>query len=72
MHKISSKRQITLPKTFCDQLNINPGDFVEIFEHNGKITIVRKEEGASKGSLQHLKPKSDITDEASLQDALTS
>jgi len=72
MHKISSKRQITLPKAFCDQLNINPGDFVEIFEHNRKITIVRKEEGASKGSLQHLKSKSDITDEASLKDALAS
>ena len=42
MYKASAKRQITLPKAFCDRLQIEPGDFVEFFEHDGKLTIVRK------------------------------
>lgn len=70
MHKLSSKRQITLPKTLCDQLGIDPGDFVEIFEHNGKITVIKKEQGISKGSLRHLKAKAGISDNESLQDAI--
>lgn len=70
MHKISSKRQITLPKTYCDQLGVEPGDFVEFFEHNGRLTIVKKEQGTSKGSLQHLKVKADISDNESLHDAI--
>lgn len=70
MHKLSSKRQITLPKVLCDQLSIDPGDFVEIFEHNGRITVVKKQRGSSKGSLRHLKAKLNISDDESIQDAL--
>lgn len=70
MHKISSKRQVTLPKHFCDQLDLEPGDFVEFFEHNGHLTVIKKEVGASKGITRHLKAKMDISDEESLQDAI--
>ena len=70
MHKLSSKRQITLPKALCDQLSIDSGDFVEIFEHNGRITVIKKQRGSSKGSLRHLKAKSGISDDESIQDAL--
>lgn len=70
MHKISSKRQVTLPKNFCDQLDLAPGDFVEFFVHNGHLTVVKKETGASRGILKHLKAKMDISDEESLQDAI--
>jgi len=70
MHKVSAKRQVTLPKNLCDQLDIDSGDFVEIFEHNGRITVVKKEYGISKGSLKHLKAKADISDEESRQDAI--
>lgn len=71
MHKVSTKRQITLPKNICDRLNIESGDFVEIFEHSGNITLIKKEQGRSKGSLQHLKPRVAISDDESLQDAIS-
>lgn len=70
MHKVSSKRQVTLPKDLCTRIGIMPGDYVEIFEHNGQLTVVKKLLGASRGSLKHLKPLNTISDEASRQDAL--
>ena len=70
MHKVSSKRQVTLPKDLCDQTGILPGDYVEIFEFNGKLTVIKKIIGSSAGSLQHLKPRMAIRDNESLQDAL--
>ena len=56
MHKVSSKRQVTLPKDLCDLTGILPGDYVEIFEFNGKLTVIKKIVGSSAGSLKHLKP----------------
>ncbi len=70
MHKVSAKRQITLPKELCDRTGISPGDYVEIFEYNGKLTVIKKTPGASRGSLGHLKALEPISDEASRQDAL--
>ena len=62
MHKVSSKRQVTLPQDLCDQTGIFPGDYVEIFEFNGKLTVIKKVGGSSAGSLKHLKPRAAISD----------
>ena len=70
MHKVSAKRQVTLPKELCDRTGITPGDYVEIFEYLGKITVIKKVLGTSKGSLSYLKPKFDMTDEDSMADAI--
>lgn len=70
MHKVSAKRQVTLPKELCDRTGITPGDYVEIFEYLGKITVIKKVLGSSKGSLSYLKSKLDITDEDSMLDAV--
>lgn len=70
MHKVSAKRQVTLPKELCDRTGITPGDYVEIFEYLGKITVIKKVLGSSKGSLSYLKPLLDITDEDSMMDAV--
>jgi len=70
MHKVSLKRQITLPKELCEKAQIAPGDYVEIYEHNGYLSVIKKFVGASVGSLKHLKAKSSISDEASMQDAI--
>lgn len=40
--KIGSKRQITLSKKQCDQLDIHSGDEVECFIVDGHITIAKK------------------------------
>ena len=70
MHKVSAKRQVTIPKALCDQAGIQPGDPVEIFEYDGRVTVIKQEVGASAGVLKHLKGDTSVTDEDSLQDAL--
>ena len=70
MHKVSAKRQITIPKELCNKLNIGPGDLVEVFEYEGRVTIIKKDLGASAGMLRRLKGDASVTDEESLQDAL--
>ena len=70
MHKVSVKRQITLPKELCLNADIKPGDLVEIFEYEGRITVMKQQKGASSGSLQHLRGDKTLSDEESLRDGL--
>ena len=70
MPKVSSKRQITIPIGQCQEANIEPGDEIETFIFDGQITIVKKESGAAKGALKHIKPDKRISDEQSLQSVL--
>ena len=70
MHKVSAKRQVTLPKELCDRAGITPGDFVEIFEYRGKITVIKKVLGSSKGSLSYLKARKNVSDQESMMDAV--
>ncbi len=70
MPTLSSKRQITLPKELCDRLEVVPGDGLEVFEHNGRITILKKLKGSSAGALKHLKADPRYSDEDSLHNAL--
>lgn len=44
--KVSSKRQITLPVAQCEALGIEPGDEVEIFVADRRLTNTRKRRGA--------------------------
>lgn len=67
---VSSKRQITLPASQCESLGISPGDEVEIFIANHRLTIVKKKKGAAKGMLKHVQGDSSISDEESRQSAL--
>jgi AbrB family looped-hinge helix DNA binding protein len=71
MPTISAKRQITLPKTLCDRLQIEPGDSVDILEHKGRITVIKKSVGRSSGILKHLKADARHSDEDSLRSALS-
>jgi len=72
MPTLSPKRQITLPKALCDRLQVSPGDALEILEHKGRITILKKVKGKSTGVLKHLKADRRYSDEESLHDALLS
>lgn len=42
MHKLTSKRQVTVPQNVCAALGLAPGDFVEIFEQDGIAHIVKR------------------------------
>ena len=72
MPKVSRKRQITLPASQCDQLGIRPGDYIETFVADGRLTIVKKVEGAAQNLLLHVKSDPSVTDQESLEDALDS
>ncbi|MGI9275076.1 MAG: AbrB/MazE/SpoVT family DNA-binding domain-containing protein [Endozoicomonas sp.] len=70
MPKVSAKRQITIPVDQCEELGIHPGDEVESYVADGKITLIKKVTGAAEGILQHVKAKNDMSDDESLQSAL--
>ena len=54
MHKLTSKRQVTLPKAICDSLNLNPGDYVEAFERDGIAYLVKIEDKHLAGAFADL------------------
>lgn len=41
MHKVTTKRQVTLPQSVCQAMNLIPGDYVEVFERDGVAHIVK-------------------------------
>ena len=51
MHKMTSKRQVTVPQEICQALNLAPGDFVEIFERDGVAHIVKMKPGSLAGAF---------------------
>ena len=51
MPKVSAKRQITLPVAGCDELDIHPGDEVEILRYGKQFNIIKKQVGAAAGML---------------------
>ena len=41
MHKLTQKRQVTVPQQVCQALGLEPGNYVEIFERDGVGHIVK-------------------------------
>ncbi len=41
MHKMTSKRQVTIPKSVCTALGLEPGDMIEVFARDGVAHLVR-------------------------------
>lgn len=72
MPLLSPKRQITIPRELCDRLHVQPGDEIDIVEHEGRVTLIKKRKGASHGVLRHLKADSRYTDEESLASTVVS
>jgi AbrB family looped-hinge helix DNA binding protein len=54
MHKVTAKRQITLPQAVCQSINLRPGDYVEVFERDGVAHIVKMSDKNLAGKFQHL------------------
>ena len=66
MPKVSSKRQITLPATGCGELDIQPGDEVEIFRYGDQFNIIKKEKGGAAGILKGAKANKEVSERDSL------
>ena len=71
MPMLSPKRQITIPKELCDRLQVQPGDEIDFVEHEGRVTLIKKRKGASKGVLKYLAADNRYTDKESLIDTVT-
>ncbi len=72
MPKVSSKRQITLPVDQCRAAGIEAGDEYESYvDNDGHISIVKKVAGAARGVLKGIKADKSVSEEESLQSALS-
>jgi bifunctional DNA-binding transcriptional regulator/antitoxin component of YhaV-PrlF toxin-antitoxin module len=70
---VSSKRQITLPIHQCREANIGPGDeYVSYVDNLGRITIIKRQMGAARGVIAHIKADASVSDEESLRSGLAS
>jgi len=67
MPKVSTKRQITLPISGCEELGIHAGDEVEIFRHGNQFNIIKKEIGAAAGILKGTKANNTVGEKQSRQ-----
>ena len=67
MPKVSAKRQITLPVAGCDELDIHPGDEVEILRYGNQFNIIKKQVGTAAGMLKGTRADKAVSDEQSLQ-----
>ena len=71
MPVISSKRQVTLPISQCEEIGIKPGDeYVSYVDNHGHITIIKKTPNAAEGLLSGTEVDDRFTDEDSLQDGM--
>lgn len=69
MHKLTSKRQVTLPQSVCNAIALQPGDYVEVFARDGMAHIVKMNSGNLAGKFRDLLkdksfPSSEDIDEA--------
>ena len=67
MPKVSSKRQITLPVAACEELEIKPGDEVEIFRYGNQFNIIKKEMGVAAGLLKGVEINKKVSERDSLK-----
>ena len=67
MPRVSSKRQITLPVAGCEELDIKPGDEVEIFRYGNHFNIVKREPGSAAAILKGTRVTKGISEGDSLK-----
>jgi AbrB family looped-hinge helix DNA binding protein len=54
MHKITTKRQVTLPQAVCKAMALQPGDYVEVFARDGVAHIVKINSDNLAGKFNYL------------------
>lgn len=72
MAKLSSKRQITLPKALCERAHCQPGDSFRVVEHKGNITLIPQRRGAIMGLLKGIPKDPSVTESESRDSAIES
>ncbi len=54
MHKVTTKRQVTLPQSVCNAMSLQPGDYVEVFARDGVAHIVKMNSDSLAGKFNYL------------------
>jgi AbrB family looped-hinge helix DNA binding protein len=60
MHKVTTKRQVTLPLAVCNAMALQPGDYVEVFVRDGVAHIVKMNSDSLSGKFNHLLKNKDL------------
>ena len=66
MPKVSTKRQVTLPASICEELGIHAGDEVEILRYRDKLNIIKKETSSAAGILKGIKVNKAVSEKQRL------
>jgi len=72
MHKLTSKRQVTIPKAICGQLGLEPGDRVEVFARDGVAHLVRMSDESLAGKFVKFTHKQKTPSPATIKRAIKS
>lgn len=70
MHKLTAKRQVTMPLAVCEALGLSPGDYVEIFERDGVAHLVKVNDDSLAGAFSSLAGKEGVPDDAAMKQAV--
>ena len=54
MHKLTTKRQVTLPQAVCNAMALQPGDYVEVFARDGVAHIIKMNSDNLAGKFNYL------------------
>lgn len=54
MHKLTSKRQVTLPQAVCNAIALQPGDYVEVFARDGVAHVIKMNSASLAGKFHDL------------------
>ncbi|MGI9277754.1 MAG: AbrB/MazE/SpoVT family DNA-binding domain-containing protein [Endozoicomonas sp.] len=54
MHKLTAKRQVTLPQSVCNKLGLEPGDYIQVFERDGVAHLMKMSSDDIAGTLSNL------------------
>lgn len=52
MHKLTAKRQVTIPQSICQKLGLKPGDFIQVFERDGVAHLVKMNSDDLSGTIK--------------------
>ena len=52
MHKLTTKRQVTIPQSICQKLGLKPGDFIQVFERDGVAHLVKMTSDDLSGTIK--------------------
>ena len=70
MHKITTKRQVTLPQAVCKAMALHPGDYVEVFARDGVAHIIKINSDHIAGKFNYLIKDKEFPSDEEIKNAI--